>query len=190
MDTSETATSTPSAILANAINDQQSPLLDLPPELRNIIYEFALQWAAAIRVPGISHQAATSLLSTCRQIRTEASPLYYKLNRFRTSIAAHGGSSVLVWLQILGQERCRLMRRLSLVWRCTDQILNDLGEQVRCKRMAQGDGFGDALQNVQKRITASVVSSLIGSGVRVKAIKLVNVVKPASGGTQPPARLA
>lgn len=68
---------------------ETSPLLDLPPELRTMIYEFTLLEEKNIEIGNAaSHPPvqqtwrAPSLLQTCRQVRNEASAIYYSRNIF------------------------------------------------------------------------------------------------------------
>ncbi|KAH6879073.1 hypothetical protein BKA58DRAFT_453287 [Alternaria rosae] len=81
------------------LNQENSPLLRLPAELRNRIYNFALYRGTGcfdpppkvIKDTGRSGPWPTSnndksdlaLLSTCRQVQSAASILYYALNTFR-----------------------------------------------------------------------------------------------------------
>ena len=59
----------------------QSPLLKLPAELRNVIYRYSLikQGDARIQLRDLRPSA---LLYTCRQIRYEASSIYFSENNF------------------------------------------------------------------------------------------------------------
>ncbi|KAK0303711.1 hypothetical protein LTR82_017459 [Friedmanniomyces endolithicus] len=60
-------------------------IFGLPPELRILIYEYALVSGEAINVDTFSdsrHYSLTALLETCQVIRQEASPVFYKLNTF------------------------------------------------------------------------------------------------------------
>ncbi len=64
-------------------------LFSIAPELRNLIYEYALISEEAIDVDSLSksnHCCPTALLETCRAIRQEASPNSYELNTFRAVI--------------------------------------------------------------------------------------------------------
>ena len=61
-----------------------SPLLKLSPELRNRIYEFALQEEDYIEI--ISRLKPPSLLSTCTRIHDEATALWFELNNFAADI--------------------------------------------------------------------------------------------------------
>lgn len=74
---------------------QESPLLDLPPELRNEIYRYTLHASDWLVVDG-NMPEEPGLLSACRQIRTEASPIYYFENWFHIWINNYDGE--VTWL--------------------------------------------------------------------------------------------
>jgi hypothetical protein len=57
-----------------------SPLLELPPELRNEIYHLVLRRSRRIVISDSIPEAA--LLLTCKQIRSEVRPIFYAINRF------------------------------------------------------------------------------------------------------------
>lgn len=71
---------------------EASPLMKLPGELRNRIYELALFQASDITVfvsgvrPHLFHPTETqnilSLMETCKDMRAEASPIFYQVNKF------------------------------------------------------------------------------------------------------------
>lgn len=58
----------------------------MPKELRLTIYEFVLQRPRTLKIGVGSYHSRPGLLHTNRQIRAEASGLYYKLNKFRALI--------------------------------------------------------------------------------------------------------
>lgn len=60
---------------------QHSHLLDLPPELRNRIYREVLLKTDSIQVTGQGYERP-SLLTTCRQIRSEGLSIFYHENSF------------------------------------------------------------------------------------------------------------
>jgi len=66
---------------------QQSPILKLPPELRNAIYRCVLISDTPIDVSERNENLTPCyLLATCRQIRAEASKMYYSENTFSVSV--------------------------------------------------------------------------------------------------------
>lgn len=68
----------------------QSPLLKLPPELRNSIYRYALVEPSSpyIKIPaGALPPPQPGLLQTCTQVRRDATEIYYKENWFGFVIA-------------------------------------------------------------------------------------------------------
>ena len=62
--------------------DSTCTLLELPPELRTIIYEYALLEPDLIRVSRSNLVVPPSLLATCRQVRSEAIKIYHSENKF------------------------------------------------------------------------------------------------------------
>lgn len=67
-------------------NVSDSPLPNLPPELRNRIYSSALASSSDISIPATSKLANPPLLQVCRQIKAECTQLYYAENEFRIVI--------------------------------------------------------------------------------------------------------
>ncbi|KAK5127539.1 hypothetical protein LTR85_006879 [Meristemomyces frigidus] len=61
---------------------------DLPPELRNRIYRFALVENASVRIERTGY-ARPPLLRTSRQIRAESLSIYYSENKFTVSMRAY-----------------------------------------------------------------------------------------------------
>jgi hypothetical protein len=60
------------------------PLLELPPELRNRIYEYALHETAGIQL--VSSLKLLLLLETCRRVRNEARSLWFHTNIFHLNV--------------------------------------------------------------------------------------------------------
>lgn len=94
--------------------------LDLPPELRNHVYEYALIDSTMTdrlrprREPRKKHDRITAitrrnLLATCRQIRKEAPPVYYGSNHFATDGREN---EVRQWLRAIGKNAVHALRSL------------------------------------------------------------------------------
>ncbi|KAK5121500.1 hypothetical protein LTR85_005333 [Meristemomyces frigidus] len=93
-----------------------SPLLDLPPELRNWIYEAILIEPDPITVarpPLFRDWAAHPLLHTCRLIRNEASQIYWSSNTFVPDSVADIDRMV-AWLVMIGPRQYHMMRKMFL----------------------------------------------------------------------------
>lgn len=92
--------------------------LDLPAEIRNEIYLLALPVHTTIQLSESLPEKATStkqyfheepaLLAVSRQIREEASPVFYGINTFQTPYS----SRTIAFLDQLGMERARMLRNL------------------------------------------------------------------------------
>lgn len=93
-----------------------SPLLDkLPAELRNDIYSLVLISGDPIDVEDMkSIHARTALLRTCRQVREEASGLFYGDNTFRTLWTIDEEITGLSWLFRLGHARASQITRMII----------------------------------------------------------------------------
>ena len=76
-----------------------SQLLSLPPEIRNIIYRYALvqNGDIIIRPPTLPAPDQPSLLQVNRQIRAEARGIYYHENRFVCTIWSFDAAAVIKW---------------------------------------------------------------------------------------------
>ena len=66
------------------------PILNLPAELRNMIYSKALPQEELVHITSINIQIP-ALLRTCRKMRNEAGPMYFTSNRFRITVTDQKG---------------------------------------------------------------------------------------------------
>lgn len=76
----------------------ESPLLSLPPEIRNIIYREVLAHGA-IQMSAIVLEPP--LLRVSRQIRDETMQIYYKENTFEWTALSFDAKDYLAWIQAL-----------------------------------------------------------------------------------------
>jgi hypothetical protein len=67
-----------------------TPLLELPPELRNEIYHLVLHRSRRIVISGSVPEVP--LILTCKQIRSEARPIFYGINKFSVRGFNYSGS--------------------------------------------------------------------------------------------------
>lgn len=77
-----------------------SPLLRLPAELRNMIYRQALIGPQPLMTDTIAFQEPPLLL-TCKEIRSEAAPLFFAENTFRVSTDEYKITAYLKWRQVV-----------------------------------------------------------------------------------------
>lgn len=120
---------------------EKSPLSKLPPELRNIIYEHIVVNNDKIKVRDFYAGKRTSvakppsILHACRQIRGEASPLYYGLNTFDMQSYEGNDKMLCRWLAGLeAQDRSHLREiRLDDTWYEEDQVQARI---QRCRRIS------------------------------------------------------
>lgn len=74
---------------------QQSQLLSLPPEIRNIIYRLVL--VQRVMIPHGTFPIEPSLLRVSRQIRSEALMVFYKESHFRWLIRDFDARAYIAW---------------------------------------------------------------------------------------------
>lgn len=96
---------------------ETSPFLKLPAELRKCIYELALIKQGPITVDRKKRKLGISpLLQTCRQIRAEASAIYFGRNTFKVGYDLENCSydSLVKWLSSLQREHREALRRIRI----------------------------------------------------------------------------
>lgn len=71
-------------------------LINMPGEIRNLIYEAALVSNDHIRVTA-NGPGEPALLSACRRIRREAGTLYYSSNTFELKLESYNGAAFVPW---------------------------------------------------------------------------------------------
>jgi len=105
---------------------RNSPLLKLPPGLRNIIYRCALITNVRIDVTRAKNAASSpGLPATSRQVQSEAVAIYYSENIFaitfcysRKQEVAHSATS---WLRAIGPVKSNVLKKLYVqlqAWEC------------------------------------------------------------------------
>lgn len=88
-------------------SNMESRLLALPPELRTLIYRFALvnpevqTVLLAVSEPNHARNAQPGLLLSCRRARGEAIGIYYGENTFRVGIHSLRGKALVPVIRIL-----------------------------------------------------------------------------------------
>lgn len=110
--------------------------LDLPPEIRNIIYTLALTESGDNSISicrGSSHLSEPALTRTCNQIRQESLPVFYGTNRFFDHLS--GALYAVQWLQSIGVAHRHLLRCVSILTSMESKdvtgVLGSFGVEVR-----------------------------------------------------------
>lgn len=97
--------------MAKRSTRKKPPLFNLPPELRNAIYELVLDepWQA-IRIP----YSRPPLLQVCKQITSEASPFFCGTNDFYAYLTTADIVTFTQCLQAMGANGGKCVLRLTL----------------------------------------------------------------------------
>lgn len=114
----------PSATASNMADQQAaSPLLGLPPELRNQIWHYLVPHHSTLDICSMDkgNPLPSALRSSCRQIRTETSPIFYGSNTF-TMMVANGYwwlcklDALLNWLQRIDPQASANVRKVEVTF--------------------------------------------------------------------------
>ncbi|KAI7251231.1 hypothetical protein KC343_g2949 [Hortaea werneckii] len=100
--------------------DQDSRLLSLSPELRNIIYEEVLVDAKTIKIPRDGKLVRPPLLKVSRQIAEEASTIFYGLNRFHST--NNGLGDLPLWFARLPLKLRRSINVIDLCYETDTEV--------------------------------------------------------------------
>ncbi|KAK5709314.1 hypothetical protein LTR17_019885 [Elasticomyces elasticus] len=151
----------------------RSAFLELPPELRNRVYEAALIQRSPIPThperdiflqPGLCKPIwrAPALLQTCRQIRCEAFKIYYALNTFSIDCSEREDVMlpVLQWLRALDVESRRALACVRL-----DGWCYSIGDE---QSPEGNDGYEDEYSEEIKEVIERRMATLSRAGLEVK----------------------
>ncbi|KAI4706261.1 hypothetical protein J4E89_008995 [Alternaria sp. Ai002NY15] len=113
------------------LNHDNSPLLQLPGELRNRIYKFVLHYhlPVYIDIPALEDEHGNSvprentrrmlaLLYTCRQVHSEASMMYFALNTFQFEL----DTSLIEFTSSLTAEQLNAVKSIDMTGELVEEI--------------------------------------------------------------------
>ncbi|GAB1737075.1 hypothetical protein NU219Hw_g759t1 [Hortaea werneckii] len=110
---------------------QDSRLLSLSPELRNIIYEEVLVATNNINIPKDGKLVRPPLLKVCRQVAEEASTIFYGLNRFKST--NNRLEDLPLWFARLPLKLRRSINAIDLCYE-TDTDVNIVAHELHAER--------------------------------------------------------
>jgi len=91
-----------------------SPLLDLPKELRLVIYESALEHEQEAVIGTKGECKLPALLETCQLVRFDALPIWYGETNFRARMTWSDMKDPLLWLRSVPKNQVPRIRRLTV----------------------------------------------------------------------------
>ncbi|KAK5735334.1 hypothetical protein LTR17_008186 [Elasticomyces elasticus] len=151
-----------------------SPLLLLPPELRNEIYTLSLSCSQPIVVAEYIRPERPSLLKVCRSISAEATQLYYACNTFNVYLAPTASQTVDGWLSSLSRESYWAIQ--AIVFQA-DEMVDEAG--VASLRYRISVPKGPPAQVVREK-WSRVSQATVRCGIRVETVTIRGWVPPES----------
>ena len=155
-------------------NIQQSPLLGLPAELRNIIYHMAFIPKERIELNTKSKKWSgipLQLLHVCQQIRTEAHGIFWSESKFQLTSVDWNKLPKDDCLQKIGRKNARLIQDIALkVFDDRDSILQLIAFGAKAHLMVRGLVLGHRLHIREE------ARYLLYCGISESSVKLVSPI--------------
>ncbi|KAF2831198.1 hypothetical protein CC86DRAFT_401745 [Ophiobolus disseminans] len=136
-------------------NQTESPFLQLPPELRIVIYTFVIRGHLHVRStpPSLqfrsqdeAHKNALALLFACRQVRAEAVLLPYALNTFSLSHIFIRGGAKSRFLKARTVAQLQSIQAIYFSYHIRDRGLKTDKSVNDFKFLTGWSGFGDKIR--------------------------------------------
>jgi len=168
---------------------QKSQFLQLPPELRNVIYVYALIAETDVEVPASGKVAKPALLQACRQTMSEATPIYYGQNTFKTRCDGPLTNSIR-WLASMTLQARQSLCSLSIEHDINDG-LDSLHEllasiivgKITCSAKAATEIKGMAVTAANRALVSSRdgLLTMVHHGLRPEAVRFIGPARPDLG---------
>lgn len=105
----------------------ESRLTKLPAELRNQVYRYVVVSEEAINITRPPIRAHTALLQVCKQMRTEATKMFYSENTFRVPEGHVKSVDLTSWItSVVGKDNATFISSLKIALPAFDVIKPDL----------------------------------------------------------------
>ncbi|KAK3071496.1 ankyrin repeat-containing protein [Teratosphaeriaceae sp. CCFEE 6253] len=130
--------------VTTATDDNSSRLLNLPPELRDMIWLLALTARDPIAILSPKSKHARSLIQTSPQIRRETSGIFYASNTFLLEINDFTKEKALRWLSSVPPQRLPLITKVLVSFEWADyERSTDVPERSMRRRLQPYTGDDD-----------------------------------------------
>jgi hypothetical protein len=95
------------------VDDEQSHLLKLPPEIRNRIYELVLTVNYSFMITEIYKPLRPGLLQDSRQLRAETRLMYHELMEHDIVVTINNTAEIRRWAETLADDELRSIQSLN-----------------------------------------------------------------------------
>jgi len=110
----------------STITTQRCPILILPAELRNKIYDLDLVSVTAVE---LSTTGVPPLLRTCKHIRREVSKIFWSSNSFTLTAESYNLELLSAFFRAVGIDNTKLIRSITIIRDLTEVV--KLWEQLQ-----------------------------------------------------------
>lgn len=153
-----------------------SRLLALPAELRERICEYALSCEETIAIRRPDYATSTALLRTCRQIRAEALPVFFKYNHFSVALGFKDWRNLFHWTLKVERADLATIRSFNIEFHDAETIRRlQTATSLDCENVQKTIG---RIYQEQEELIARILSKLPFSGLRLSSISAPVVQMP------------
>ena len=162
-----------------------SPLLELPAELRNNIYRYALVSDDPIYITPDGLRTRKALLQTCEQIKNEATGIFYAENVFITKYAVKSSwlrtanesrEFPFRWLASIGPANAEAISKFVIEYELPKVFMNGARQQGQPGGRSQSWPFCMVQRDceVDMRAKAKEVVAMVNIGLAESCVELLN----------------
>lgn len=153
---------------------QSSALLALPAELRNTIYHTVLKAEDENHEQSQNLSKRIGILQTCRQVREEASSIFFAETTFAFRVSIDGTEKLTAWLTTIGPKNASLLTSLVITI-VPSQATQEF--ELMFKAAARARKPKQALKLWRCHIgqpSRALGRAIVSAGVRSAAVKVVD----------------
>lgn len=156
-------------------------LLDLPAEIRNDVYALTLAQDDPVLIPTYGRNSRAPLLRVNRQIRDEASQIYYSINKFRATIDDAMTRGPVRWANGMQETTLKAIQSFTLVFEPSEDFDDHLHDEMRkgWPHWMERQGLTVVLPHAVKVVdkVMALIDELIAAGISVGAIRFEDLLE-------------
>ena len=160
--------------------DHKSPLMALPPELRNRIYRYNLVSADDILICSPEGCKRPALLYVSKQIQQEAALLYYAENHFRAITSVQAVGNIKSWVNNMTPQECEAVTMITVEYRIYDDFFAQIMQLAEALTSGVPADIAAAMESMENNnlketdhdICRAVIASVAAARIPPASIRL------------------